>query len=376
MFFHIYYFAHAIKFVFSLHLSAMKNFGSRMLLFVGCALSIVLLSNASCEHVTNTDTGNSSTKGSLPQMNVAFYNLENLFDIEDDPLKNDEDFTPGGKLKWDNERYKLKLSQLSDVIDALPGDLPAFIGMCEVENRKVLEDLRNQSKVSGKHYAIIHKDSPDERGIDVAAFYDSSKVSVEYFNYTTINLPVPKNIHTRDILYVKLKANHEFIHLFVNHWPSRRGGQAKSEPNRIAVANVLESLITKIEKSDKNAKILIMGDFNDYPTDKSIATVLGAGVTKESRLFNYMYDDHKAGQGSYYYKNEWGALDQFIGSKFLLNARNGWSASESSAYIFRDDLIMFKDKEGVQRPNRTFLGEDYKGGYSDHLAIYMTLTWK
>lgn len=347
-----------------------------MLLLAGCALTVVLLSNASCEHVTNAGTGNGTNEGSSPQMNVAFYNLENLFDTEDDPKKSDEDFTPNGKLKWDDERYKLKLSQLADVFDALPGDLPAFIGMCEVENRKVLEDLRNQSKVSGKHYAIIHKDSPDDRGIDVAAFYDSSKVSVEYFNYTTINLPDPKKTHTRDLLYVKLKANQEFIHLFVNHWPSRRGGQAESEPNRVAIANVLESLITKIEKSDKKAKILIMGDFNDYPTDKSIATVLGAGVTKESRLFNYMYDDHKAGLGSYYYNNEWGALDQFIGSMFLLNARNGWSASESSAYVFRDDLIMFKDKEGVQRPNRTFVGEDYKGGYSDHLPIYMTLTWK
>ncbi len=345
-----------------------------MLVLFGGALTVVLLGNASCEHVAK---GNDVGIANAPQeITVAFYNVENLFDTVDDPKINDEDFTPSGKLKWNDERYKLKLSHLADVFDALPGELPAFLGLCEIENRKVLEDLRGQTKIAGNHYGIIHKDSPDDRGIDVAAFYDSSRVSVEYFNYTTINLPDPQRPHTRDLLYVKLKVNHEVIHLFVNHWPSRSGGQVESEPNRIAVANVLESLITKIEKSDSKAKILIMGDFNDYPTDKSIATILHAGINKENRLFNYMYDDHKAGQGSYYYKNEWGALDQFISSKFLLNARNGWASSENSAYIFKDDLILFKDKEGVQRPNRTFVGEDYKGGYSDHLAIYMILSWK
>ncbi len=336
----------------------------------------ILFAGASCEHTTKSNTPQNSNNSNVVTCRIAFYNVENLFDIVDDPKKMDEDFTPDGKLKWNDERYHTKLNHLADVMDAFPGELPAFIGMCEIENRKVLQDLVKENKLKNGNYAIIHKDSPDERGIDVAAIYDSTVIKVDYFNYTTINLPDDKDPYTRDLLYVKATADGESFHLFVNHWPSRGGGQAESEKNRIAVANVLESLAGKILDADKNAKILIMGDFNDYPTDKSIAEVLNAGISSTNTFFNFMYDDHASKKGSYYYKGEWGALDQFMSSKGLKDAGKGWSAAEADAKIFYDDLILFQDKEGVKRPNRTYVGDDYKAGYSDHLPIYLDLRWK
>lgn len=342
---------------------------------VGTAVLLMLLVGASCEHTSRTESKDTSSNNVSANCRLAFYNVENLFDIVDDPKTMDEDFTPDGKLHWTEERYTTKLNRLADVFDAFPGELPAFIGLCEIENKSVLLDLVKENKLRDGHYAVIHNDSPDERGIDVAAIYDSTKVKVEYFNYTTINLPDDKDPFTRDLLYAKVKSNDEVIHLFVNHWPSRGGGQAESEKNRIAVANVLHSLTKKIIDADGDAKIVIMGDFNDYPTDKSIAGVLNAGVEKTNDFFNFMYDDHASKMGSYFYKGEWGALDQFMASKGLKDSTKGWSAGNDDAKIFLNDLVLFQDKEGVKRPNRTYAGDDYKGGYSDHLAIYLDLHW-
>jgi len=338
-----------------------------------CAIAFMLL-GASCENAVPTGGGKAGVPENSPDaFTVMFYNVENLFDIYDDPKKIDEEFTPDGKYKWNEERYQTKLDRLSEVVDAIPGALPAFVGMCEIENRAVLRDLVAEEKLLPGHYAIIHKDSPDERGIDVAAIYDSTRMKVESFYYTTINLPNEADPYTRDLLYVKANVGGDIFHLFVNHWPSRSGGQVESEGNRIAVANVLESLVGKILASDAKAKILLMGDFNDYPTDKSIAQVLNAGVAKENTLFNFMYDDHAAKEGSYYYKGEWGALDQFMASRGLKNAKKGYGATEDAAHIFKNDLVLFTDKEGVKRPNRTYVGEDYKAGYSDHLPVYIEL---
>lgn len=352
----------------------MKIFPQLIFKASGLLLVIFLFIGASC------DQSVSETKkhdpGTAEMCRIAFYNVENLFDVFDDPRKKDEDFTPDGKLKWNEERYHSKLNHIADVMDALPGALPAFIGMCEIENRKVLDDLTRENKLLPGNYAVIHKDSPDERGIDVAAIYDSTLMKIDYFHYTTINLPDDTDPYTRDLLYVKASMHEETIHLFINHWPSRGGGQQESEKNRIAVANVLESLSGKILDADKDARILIMGDFNDHPTDKSIAEVLNAGINPTNTYYNFMYDDHAKKTGSYFYKGEWGALDQFISSKGLVKAKNGWTASEEDTKIFYDDMILFKDKEGVMRPNRTYAGDDYKGGYSDHLPIYMDLKWK
>jgi len=317
----------------------------------------------------------SSDKNSLDtsgDFTVMFYNVENLFDVIDDPNVIDEDFTPEGKLKWTNDRYQLKLSRLADVIDTLPGLLPGIVGLCEVENRAVLEDLIKQNKLFNSHYEIVHKDSPDERGIDVAMLYNPAIVKVSSFNYISVTLPNKEDTRTRDILYVNALINGERLHLFLNHWPSRGKGQVESEPNRIAVANVLKSEMQNIEAKYPDAKILVMGDFNDYPDNKSLAEVIGAGGEK-SKYFNFMLDDLQRKEGSYFYKGEWTVLDQFIASKSLLNSGKGLHANMDSAIIFKTEMICFKDKEGNLRPNRTYVGEDYKAGYSDHLPIYIKL---
>jgi len=353
----------------------MKMIQLNLIRLVGCIGVTITMLGASCQHVSQTNEVN----GNQPEVRatdftVMFYNVENLFDIYDDPKTGDEDFTPSGKLNWTQERYEAKLEKLAEVIDDVPGELPALVGFAEIENRKVLEDLIKEDKLSVSKYRIIHKDSPDERGIDAAAIVDTSRLSVEYFNFTTINLPNDEDPYTRDLLYIKGKSNGEVIHFFVNHWPSRGGGQEETEKNRIAVANVLESQINKIQEIDPKAKILIMGDFNDHPDNKSIQTVLNAGVEKSNRLYNYMFDYHANKEGSYWYKGEWGALDQFIGSQNLKNSTKGWGADK--AHFLKDPKVLFTDKEGIQRPNRTYAGEKYTGGYSDHLAIYIALSYR
>lgn len=338
---------------------------------------ILLMGSASCEHTSKTKSGgDSAVTNNNKELAIAFYNVENLFDTEDDPEKMDEDFTPSGKYHWDQSRYVDKLNRIATVMNALPDALPVFIGLCEIENKKVLIDLKKQSLLKPGNYAIIHKDSPDERGIDVAAIYDSTRMKIETYNYIKVALPSESDPYTRDLLYVKGIINGEVVHLFVNHWPSRGGGQFESEPNRIFVAKILKSQTEEILAQDKNAKILIMGDFNDHPVDKSIVEILKAGQESNDDLFNYMYDDHVAGNGSYFYKGTWGALDQFMTSKNFLTATSGWIADKDAAHIFKDDMILFEDKEGIKRPNRTYAGEDYKGGFSDHLPIYIKLIWK
>ena len=145
----------------------------------GTAVLLMLLAGASCEHATRTQSNDPASNKVSTNCRMAFYNVENLFDIVDDPKTMDEDFTPDGKLHWTEERYTTKLNRLADVFDAFPGELLAFIGLCEIENKSVLLDLVKENKLMDGHYAVIHKDSPDERGIDVAAIYDSTKVKVE-----------------------------------------------------------------------------------------------------------------------------------------------------------------------------------------------------
>ena len=329
----------------------------------------VFLLGASCERVTSTQ----STTGKGSDFVVGFYNVENLFDTADDPKKNDEDFTPSGKLAWTNERYQLKLGRIAEVIDSLPGEFPAIMGLCEIENKKVLEDLVKEKTIAGYGYSIIHQDSPDERGIDVAMLYDPKRVKILFSKYTTVNLPNEADPYTRDLLYVKAETGGDVVHLFVNHWPSRGGGQMESEGNRIAAANVVDMLVGDILKADANANILLMGDFNDFPSDKSVSSVLNAGVNPENRLFNYMYDDEKAGKGSYFYKGSWSPLDQFMASKGLHDGKGKLIAPDNAASYYAGDFVMFTTNDGQKRPNRTYVGEDYKGGYSDHLPEYIVI---
>lgn len=304
---------------------------------------------------------------------ILFYNVENLFDTQKDPVNNDADFTPEGKLQWTEERLNTKLSRIAEVVTKVDSQYPVLIGLCEVENRSVLEKLVGLQPMLPGGYGIVHKDSPDERGIDVALLYRQPHFTPEEEEWLMVNLPDKEDPFTRDILYVKGKWNGESVHVFVNHWPSRSSGQAESEYKRILAAERLAGKVDEIYKVNPDAKVICMGDFNDHPADKSVKEVLRAGVNPGDRLFNMMSDDQDRGEGSHWYKGEWGALDQIMVSPALLSARKGLHTTKEGANILRESFLMFTDNQGQSRPNRTYAGEKYVNGYSDHLPVYLRI---
>ncbi|MFN4234815.1 MAG: hypothetical protein ACK4IK_08420 [Bacteroidia bacterium] len=310
---------------------------------------------------------------------VAFYNVENLFDTINDPIKNDDDFTPEGKLMWNSNRYLSKTINTAKVIMAIGnGEAPSIIGLCEVENREVLEYMIRITPLNKLKYAVIHEESPDNRGIDVAMLY--RKDLFKPLEHKTIAIDLkPDTIKTRDILYVKgILDSDDTLHIFINHWPSRIGGEIQSEFKRINAAKTLRNEIDSILKIDSLAKIIIMGDFNDYPINKSLEEVLLAkkdtSEIKEKELFNMLYLKHIKGEGSHYYNGHWGMLDQIIISKSLLKCEKKKACTlQGRANVFNPDWIMFINKNGEKIPNRTYVGNSYKGGYSDHLPVYFYL---
>ncbi len=310
---------------------------------------------------------------------VAFYNVENLFDTINDPLKNDDDFTPDGKLMWNSNRYLSKTINTSKVIMAIGnGEAPAIMGLCEVENRDVLEYMIRITPLSKMKYAVVHEESPDNRGIDVAMLYRKDLFKPIEHKAITVDLK-PDTFKTRDILYVKgILDEEDTLHVFVNHWPSRIGGEGQSEFKRINAAKTLRKEVDNIMKNDSTAKIIIMGDFNDYPNNKSLEEVLLAkkdtSEIQSGELFNMLYLKHMKGEGTHYYDNHWGMLDQIIISKSLVKCEKKRVCTlPGRADVFNPDWILFFNKDGIKIPNRTYIGNSYKGGYSDHLPVYMYL---
>ncbi|MEM7550748.1 MAG: endonuclease/exonuclease/phosphatase family protein [Bacteroidota bacterium] len=310
------------------------------------------------------------------RLRLAFYNVENLFDIYDDPTKRDNDFTPSGTFRWNDFKYRKKLSGLGKTLTALGGwEGAALIGLCEVENKLVLSDLTTFSPLSNTIYEIVHYESPDRRGIDVALLYRPDKFKLLHSEPITVKDPDNSSFKTRDILYVKGKVQEEELHLFVNHWPSRRGGKTSSEPKRELAAKALKEKVDSLLLTDSKSNIIIMGDFNDYPDNKSISDVLKAGENNpEYDLVNLMtYFQYKT--GTHVYQGKWGVLDQFIVSKALINA-NDIRVSKVGAQIFRADWLLTTNASGSETIFRTNQGPFYKGGYSDHLPIILDIELK
>lgn len=310
---------------------------------------------------------------------AMFYNVENLFDTRNDPKTIDEEFTPEGKVPWTEERFQTKIGQISQVInDIATPEVPDIIGFAETENRFVLEKLLALPKMSRTKYGIVQFDSPDERGIDVSMIYNTATFTV--ISSEPLKVKLPTNDYTRDILYVKGKLKTgEILHVFVNHWPSRREGTELSDPNRLAAATVLREKLNLIQKTEKSANILIMGDFNDEATDKSINTGLGAKVPAGSYmpndLYSVLYPYQAKGEGSLYYK-DWDLFDQILVSGNLLNRKKGFRTSVEAAKIFKAEYLLFKNNNGEMRPNRTMSSTKYFGGYSDHLPVFITFSLK
>lgn len=317
---------------------------------------------------------------------IGFYNLENLFDTIDSPTTNDADFLPQGRLLWDTPKYLSKQANMAKVISQLAIELTpdgvGILGVSEIENSKVLEDLVAQPALKSRNYKIVHYDSPDERGVDVGLLYQPKYFQVIGSQSVPVPLKDPKTgvvDYTRDILHVTGKFDGDILHVMVGHWPSRRGGEAASAWARAAAAGVCKHLADSLTAADPNAKIIIMGDLNDDPDNKSLTQVLkarrSADNLKADELYNPMYDMYKNGNGTLAYRDSWDLFDQMIVSKGLVNKQvGGWQLY--NAHIYRQPWLL--QTEGAFRgyPFRTYVGDIFINGYSDHLPVYMFLLKK
>jgi len=308
---------------------------------------------------------------------LAFYNVENLFDTIDDKHKQDNKYLPESKLPWNTERYNHKLDNLTKVINAIDSvELPVTIGLSEVENIAVLTDLVNHPSISEAAYQILHQESEDERGIDVALLYKPDKYTPLETQYIKLIFPSNPTNGTRDILYSKgLAGEKDTVHIFINHWTSRWGGQEKTEPFRIYTAQVLKKYTDSIFNTQPNANIIIAGDLNDNPDDISITENLGAIEPTQpylnNRLYNLSIKQYKTGEGTLYYRG-WDMFDQIIVSTSILNGQNGMRANSRDQVIIKKDWMLYYPKRAEPRPNRTATSQ-YFGGYSDHLPVYLKI---
>lgn len=314
-------------------------------------------------------------------LRVVSYNVENLFDCTHDSLKNDYEFLPDSKRRWTPDKYKQKQANIAKVISAIGGwNTPALVGLIEVENRKTLIALTRFSPLKNLDYKFIHQESPDSRGIDVALLYQARKFKPLHTEFIQIKNPKHPHSHTREILYCagKLK-NGDTLHVFVNHFPSRLGGQEKSEQKREFAAQKLRHKVDSIYKITPQAHILIMGDFNDYPSNRSMSEVLKAKKietnSQYSNLYNLYYQfDEKGEIGSNKYQGEWGMLDQIIVSGALLKKENSIYTDSNKAAIFNADFLLKTNERSLEiEPFRTYKGMKYLAGYSDHLPVYIDI---
>ena len=310
---------------------------------------------------------------------IFFYNVENLFHPEKDSLKNDGAFTPEGSNRWTYKRYYKKVNQIAKTFLAVnQGNPPEIIGLAEIENEKVLRQLCFYSPLKSFNYRYVHYDSPDPRGIDVALLYRKDLVSIVYQEAISIVFPFEPNSKNRDILYVVFHfPERDTIHLFVNHWTSRFGGYAATMPKRNYYAQCLKEKTDSLKLHLLNPKIVIIGDFNDYPHNESLLKILHAQAIsekKEASLINLMIEYDKADNvGTHKYEDFWGCLDQIIVSNNLLTG-NDLSVYENKAHIMDAPFLLEEDsKYGGYKPFRTYLGFKYQGGFSDHLPVFIRL---
>lgn len=288
---------------------------------------------------------------------VGFYNVENLFDTIDDPHKDDNEFLPDSKIQWTAERYQEKLAHINQVMNEM-GKL-LLIGMCEIENEQVVRDVIRQSKYCKSH-GIIHYESMDARGIDVALIYDSTKLHKIASGFIRYTLPGKEEATSRDIIWAKFTYKKDTLFAMVNHWPSRRGGEEISEPNRLEAAKNARKFIDSLELVNPSYKLIFMGDLNDYPDDKApqlIAEKLVPMITQTSGEY----------EGSYSYKGKWDVLDHIMISKRLRENKKIKVVVGSGKIISTDYMI--EEYKGDKVPFRTYAGTKYLGGYSDHLPV-------
>ena len=322
-----------------------------------------------------------------------FYNVENLFDTLDDPLTNDNAFLPNSALKWEQKRYVVKLQRIARVLKEVEDPMPGIVGLAEVENRKVLEDLVFTLGLTANEVGIVHIDSPDERGIDVALLYRKDLFSLPDESLVTpISVSFEENLSdkTRDILYVPLQnKSGDVLHIYVNHWPSRKEGKQISMKKRFAASNTLKQHIDFKQTENPDSQILVMGDLNCSPDSSPVYKVLDQKANPENPLVNLGWDIHNANSGSTNFKGKWLMFDQVLVTPNLVGqtpTSGHVSASGHTPCVPTYTLMEFRTisypwmlyynpKFNDHRPNKTYGGRRYHGGFSDHLPVAVELNW-
>jgi endonuclease/exonuclease/phosphatase family metal-dependent hydrolase len=325
--------------------------------------------------VSNTTFAQSADKNRIA---VAFYNCENFFDTTDNPAKDDEEFTPGGKYHYNTHIYRQKLHNIARVIKRMNTEKgPAIIGLAEVENSIVLDALIRQPEIAKIRYRYVWYDGPDPRGINVALMYDPARFSVLKSEPLHVDISATGGkSETRDVLHVSGVLAGDTVHIFVNHWPSRRGGEDESASKRAIAAKVNKAAADALFRKNRNSRIIIMGDLNDNPDDISITRVLGAidnirAATTASALYNPFAAIYKSGTGTEVYRKKWNLFDQIIVSGSLVQ---GKKLRYQSAEVYKPAFIQDTYKGHQGEPHRSFKGTYWINGYSDHFPVITYFT--
>ncbi|MFM2224793.1 MAG: hypothetical protein RJA07_995 [Bacteroidota bacterium] len=312
------------------------------------------------------------------QISIAFYNCENFFDTINDPNVKDEEFLPDAKSHWTIGRFNTKKQHIAQVISSINNDGADMMGLCEIENKYVLEQLIQESSLAKSNYEIVHYNSADERGIDVAFLYKKEAIKLLGSKSYRLRFPFDSTLKTRDILIVNVEfLNGQQAFIAVNHFPSRRGGTDESDQKRIYVAHTERHILDSTFAANKsiNPILIAMGDFNDEPENKSLQTMESSSIMPMENVFKSFKTEKL---GTHYYKGEWSMFDQFFVSKNCVDGKKTKATfSKGNAHIFKSDFLL-EQTPGLYfgAPLRTYAGTRYFGGYSDHLPVYILLDLK
>lgn len=315
-------------------------------------------------------------------LTIGFYNVENLFDTLDNPEANDNDFLPDGKKQWNSERYWEKIDHIASVIDSMAGgEAPELLGLCEVENGLVMNDLISDPLLAGMGYEFILREGPDHRGIDVALMYQTTSFTPIWTSWFQLIFDGEAESSTREILYVKgIVHESETLHVFVNHWPSRVGGAEESAPLRWQASDLLFGVIDSIMRNDIEAKVVVLGDMNDTHVDESVSRLHVPTPFKDQLwVLDHAIAPELGEQrfpGTYNYQDNWDLLDHILYSRGISDAQYGIVGLGKEAGIYADDQFLYTSNSGKQYPNRSYGGTNYYGGYSDHLPVWVKFQFK
>lgn len=311
---------------------------------------------------------------------IGFYNVENLFDTIGSPDINDIDFTPGSPKQWNTGRYQRKLERLAGVIGDMGKDVHPeglhLLGLAEVENAEVVKDLVATPPIHDRGYEVVHESGPDRRGIDVALIYDPRFFKYLSHKSYTLNIADDPEFRTRDQLLVSGVMDGDTMHVIVAHWPSRRGGEKRSMPKRMEAAKLGRHIIDSLLARNADARIIYMGDLNDDPVDPSVRVGLKAVGDKEKavggRLYGAMEAMYKKGIGTLAWRDSWNLFDQIILSPALVTGKGG-AYKHYGTRIFNEPYLRQKEGNFAGYPFRTFVGDTYQDGFSDHFPVYVIL---